>query len=338
MGTVNNMLHQNLQLDSNIFDSEKLQLKPTRDGFGSGLIEAGNADERVVVLCADLAESTRVEEFKKTFPGRYIEIGVAEQNLAAVASGMANYGKIPFIASYAAFSPGRNNEQIRTTIALNGVPVIIAGCHAGISVGPDGATHQALEDIGLMRMIPNMTVVVPCDAFEAHRATVALAQYGKPGYLRLGREKTPVITTEKTPFVIGQAYTYIDQEKPDVVIFACGPFLHTALLVSESMQKDGVSVSVVNVPTIKPLDTKTILEHVKKSGAVITIEEHQRAGGLGSAIAEYLVSEFPVPMEMVAVQDRFGQSGNLDELTKEYNLDQDSLIKAVSKVLQRKLV
>lgn len=332
------MLNTKLQLDQDVLHPETVKLKPTRDGFGTGLIDAGKKDERVVVLCADLAESTRVEEFKKTFPERYVEIGVAEQNLAAVASGMANYGKIPFIASYAAFSPGRNNEQIRTTIALNDVPVIIAGCHAGISVGPDGATHQALEDIGLMRMIPNMTVVVPCDVFEAHRATVALAQLGKPGYLRLGREKTPVITTEQTPFEIGTAYTYIDQENPDAVIFACGPFLHTALLVAESMQKNGVSVSVVNVPTIKPLDTKTILEHAKKAGAVVTIEEHQRAGGLGSAIAEYLISEFPVPMEIVAVDDRFGQSGNLDELTKEYHLDQDSLTQAVQKVIQRKLI
>ncbi len=332
------MFNKDLKLNSEILDSEKLQMKPTRDGFGAGLIESGNRDERVVVLCADLAESTRVEEFKKTFPERYIEIGVAEQNLAAVAAGMANYGKIPFIASYAAFSPGRNNEQIRTTIALNDVPVIIAGCHAGISVGPDGATHQALEDIGLMRMIPNMTVVVPCDAFEAHRATVALAQLGKPGYLRLGREKTPIITTEQTPFEIGKAYTYIEQEKPDVVIFACGPFLHTALLVAESFQKDNVFVSVVNVPTVKPLDIKIILEHTKKAGAVVTIEEHQRAGGLGSAIAEYLVSEFPVPMEIVAVNDRFGQSGSLAELTKEYHLDQDSLTQAVSKVIQRKLI
>jgi len=338
VATVNNMLNRELQLNQDALHVETMKLKPTRDGFGTGLIESGTKDERVVVLCADLAESTRVEEFKKIFPERYIEIGVAEQNLATVASGMANYGKIPFIASYAAFSPGRNNEQIRTTIALNDVPVIIAGCHAGISVGPDGATHQALEDIGLMRMIPNMTVVVPCDAFEAHRATVALAQYGKPGYLRLGREKTPVITTENTPFKIGVAYSYIDQENPDVVIFACGPFLHTALLVSESMQKEGIFVSVVNVPTVKPLDIKTILRHAEKAGAVVTIEEHQRAGGLGSAIAEYLVLELPVPMEMVAVNDRFGQSGNLNELAKEYHLDQDSLTQAVQKVIQRKLV
>lgn len=317
-----------------LFDKANLQMLPTRDGYGKGLIKAGEKDERVVVLCADLAESTRSHWFKEKFAERFIEMGVAEQNMATVAAGMANYGKIPFISSYAAFSPGRNNEQIRTTISLNNLPVKIAGAHAGISVGPDGATHQALEDIALMRAQPNMVVISPCDSIEAEKATFAAAFNGSPTYIRLAREKTPVFTTEKTPFKIGKAEVFFRGN--DVTIIACGPLLYEALLAANELKKEGISAEVINNHTIKPIDAKSILASVKKTRAVVTVEEHQIMGGMGSAVAEVLVRNFPVPMEMIGMQDRFGESGNPDELMHFFGLTHDFIGKAAKKALKRK--
>ncbi len=288
------------------------------------------------MLCADLAESTRTLAFKEKYPNRYIEVGVAEQNLATVASGLANYGKIPFITSYAAFSPGRNNEQIRTTISLNNVPVKIAGAHAGLSVGPDGATHQALEDIALMRVQPNMTVLYPCDSEEARKATLAAAAHPGPVYIRLAREKTPVMTTADTPFQIGKANVVWESDhKPEVVIFATGPLLYQALQAAKELEFK-VPTTVINIASIKPLDVETIVAAAKDAGAVITVEEHQAAGGMGSAIAELLAAECAVPIEFVAVHDRFGQSGTAEELYKEYGLDAPYIVEAITRALTRK--
>ena len=322
-------------LVKNIFDKSKLEMAPTRDGYGKGLLKAGEKDQRVVVLCADLAESTRSHWFKEKYPERFIEVGVAEQNMATIAAGMANYGKIPFISSYAAFSPGRNNEQIRTTISLNNLPVKVAGAHAGVSVGPDGATHQALEDIALMRVQPNMVVISPCDAIEAEKATFSAAFNGKPTYIRLGREKSPVFTTEAMPFEIGKAQ--ILRQGKDVTIIACGPLAYEALLAAEKLKKEGIDAEVINNHTIKPLDQKTILASAKKTGAVVTVEEHQIMGGMGSAVAEVLVQNFTVPMEMIGMKDQFGQSGTPDELLNFFGLTYPFIIKAVKKVIKRKI-
>lgn len=328
------MIIQNQKLDKNIFNTilEKL---PTRDGFGKGLVEVGEQDERVVALCADLAESTRVQWFKERFPKRYIEIGVAEQNLATVAAGLAEYGKIPFITSYATFSPGRNNEQIRTTIALNDVPVKVIGCHAGISVGPDGATHQALEDIALMRVQPNMTVVVPCDAEEARKATHAIAFNNKPSYLRLGRSGVPAITTTDSPFTIGKANILWESENPQVALIACGALVHTALVSAQKLAEEGIGSIVVNNHTVKPIDIETVTDVAKRCGAVVTLEEHQVASGMGSAVAEVLAQHYPVPVEFIGVHDQFGQSGELDELMKHYGMDIDSAVFSAKKVVHR---
>ncbi|MDH5442660.1 MAG: transketolase family protein [Candidatus Nomurabacteria bacterium] len=326
----------NKNILDNFYETDKLESVPTRDGFGHGLVDAGTADERVVALCADLAESTRMQWFMEKFPGRYVELGVAEQNLATVGAGMAAAGKIPFIASYATFSPGRNNEQIRTTIALNKQPVKIVGSHAGVSVGPDGATHQALEDIGLMRMMPNMVVVNPCDAVEAEKATIAIAKTDDPTYLRLGRSKTPVFTNDKTPFEIGKAQIFFESENPTVGIIGSGSVLHNALLAAHELKKDGINISVMNLATIKPIDIDAVIKLAKKCEAIVTVEEHQIAGGMGSTIAECLAKNNPVPMEFIGVHDQFGQSGTPDELIKHYGMDKDSIITAVKKVIERK--
>lgn len=309
-------------------------LAATREGFGRALLELGKKDERVVVLCADLADSTKVAGFKEAFPSRYIEVGVAEQNLATVAAGLAVYGKIPFIASYAAFNPGRNNEQIRTTIAINDVPVKIAGMHSGISVGPDGATHQALEDIALMRVLPNMTVIYPVDAQEAYRATLAAAKHPGPVYLRFAREKTQVITSPKTPFKIGQANILWDTQMPEVVIFVTGPLAYNALIAAKTLEHE-MQVTVVAVPTIKPLDVKTIVATAKRAGGVVTVEEHQIAGGMGSAVAEVLAQHYPVPIEFIGVRDSFGQSGKPEELLQHYGLSASHIAAAARKIYHR---
>lgn len=329
------MINSKAKLVPNPTNLAKLELVPTRDGYGKGLVDLGEKDQRVVVLCADLTESTRSLWFAEKFPERFIEMGVAEQNMATVAAGMANYGKIPFISSYAAFSPGRNNEQIRTTISLNNVPVKIAGAHAGVSVGPDGATHQALEDIALMRAQPRMTVVVPCDAIETRKATVASVQINGPVYLRFGREKSPVFTTQKTPFKIGRAEIFRDGK--DVAIIGCGMLLHNALVAAEQLYKEkGLDIMVINSHTVKPIDQKTIIAAAKKTKAIVTVEEHQVTAGLGSAVAEVLVKNFPVPMEFIGVQDRFGESGEPNELIEAFGLGVKSIKQAVLKVYKRK--
>lgn len=298
--------------------SGELSAEPTRKGFGRGLLKAGQANNDVVAACADLTESTQMHLFAKEFPDRFVEIGVAEQNLVTVGSGLAAQGKIPFVSSYAAFSPGRNWEQIRTTICLNNQPVNVVGSHAGISVGPDGATHQMLEDIALMRVLPNMVVVVPGDGPEAERATLALAKDGRPSYLRLAREASPIITTDKTPFEIGKAYVY--SEGSDLTIVSTGTMTAQAMIASEQLFKQGIEVEVVHVPTVKPLDGATILKSVKKTKRVITIEEGQVAGGLGGAVAELLAENYPAPMKRLGVHDRFGESGTPQELLEDFGL------------------
>jgi len=320
-------------LNPELFDEDVEQV-PSRNGFGEGLVIAGEENPNVVGLCADLTESTRMEAFKKKFPERFVEVGVAEQNLVTVASGMAHEGKIPFTSSYATFSPGRNWEQIRTTICYNNQPVKIVGSHAGISVGPDGATHQALEDIALMRVLPNMVVVVPADSIEAKKATIAIAKNGKPSYIRLSRDKVPVITTENSPFEIGKAEV-LNQGK-DVTIIACGQMVYMALKVAKVLEEDKISVRVINNHTIKPLDTKTILNAAEETGAIVTVEEHQIAGGMGSAIAEVVSESFPVPIKRIGIEDSFGESGSTKELMEKFGLTEDHIKQAVLEVLRRK--
>lgn len=313
------MLNKDAKFIENPFD-EKVEKKSTRDGFGTGTVEAGKSNKNVVVLCADLTESTRAEWFKKEFPDRFIEMGIAEQNMAATAAGLALAGKVPFIASYAAFSPGRSYEQIRTTIALNQVHVIICGMHAGVSVGADGATHQMLEDIGLMRMLPHMTVINPCDAEEARKAVVAAASLTGPVYIRFGRSDVPVFTTAETPFEVGKALTLWKSDKPRVALLATGSMSYNALAAARALESEGIGSIVLHVPTVKPLDTDAVVAAAKLTGKVITIEEHQVAGGFGSAVAEVLAKKYPVPMEFIGLQDEFGQSGDPDELIEHYGL------------------
>jgi len=328
------MFNPAAKLATNLSDKSKLESKATRDGYGLGLIKAGEQDERVMALSADLTESTRALAFAEKFPERFIQVGIAEQNLVTIASGLANYGKIPFISSYAAFSPGRNYEQIRTTVCINNVPVKIAGHHAGISVGPDGATHQMLEDIALMRALPNMVVIVPCDAVEAEKATLAAAGNNVPTYLRFSREKSPVFTTAETPFEIGRALVL--RRGKDVSLVGCGPLLYEALLAAEELSKAGIECEVINSHTVKPLDKNAIIESVKKTKAVVSIEEHQIAGGLGSAIAECLAENYPVPQEFVGMKDRFGESGTAAELIEKFGLNSNGIKTAVKKVITRK--
>ena len=313
---------------------QALTMEPIRKGFGRGLLEAGKLNENVVAACADLTESTQMHLFAEAFPERFIEIGVAEQNLVTVGSGLAAMGKIPFVSSYAAFSPGRNWEQIRTTICLNDRPVKIVGSHAGVSVGPDGATHQMLEDIALMRVLPNMVVIVPGDSVEAEKATLAMAKDGRPNYLRLAREATPVITTEKTPFEIGKAYVYTPGT--DVTIITTGAMTYQAMVAAEQLFKDGIDAEVVHVPTIKPLDAETILKSVRKTGCVVTAEEGQIVGGLGGAIAELLAEEHPTPMHRIGMKDRFGESGEPNELLEHFGLDAKHIRLAAHHIVERK--
>jgi transketolase len=332
------MLNSQLKLNSKIFNDD-VEQTPIRKGFGGGLVLAGEADKNVVALCADLTESTQMIFFKERFPERFVEIGVAEQNLVTVASGMAAMGKIPFCSSYAMFSPGRNWEQIRTTIAYNDRKVVIVGSHAGISVGPDGGTHQALEDMALMRIIPNMDVISPCDSIEAKKATLALAKTAKPAYLRLAREKTPIITTEETPFAIGKAQIYWmpDTGLAQVGIIVTGGLMHRALLAAKELEQESIKTKVLNIATIKPIDAEAIIALAKECKAIVTVEEHQIMGGMGSAVAEVLAQNFPVPIEFVGVQDKFGQSGTPDELVEHYGMGKESIKEAVIKVLKRKI-
>ena len=314
--------------------TKELAEEPIRKGFGRGLLEAGKFDVNVVAACADLTDSTQMGLFKAEFPDRFIEIGVAEQNLATVGAGLAAMGKIPFVSSYAAFSPGRNWEQIRTTACLNERPVKIIGSHAGISVGPDGATHQMLEDIALMRVLPNMVVIVPGDSLEAERATLAMAKDSRPNYLRLAREATPVITTDKTPFEIGKAYVY--EKGSDVTIIATGTMTYQALMAAQQLYKDGIEAEVVHVPTIKPLDSETILKSIRKTGCVITAEEGQIIGGLGGAIAELISENHPVPLKRIGMQDHFGESGEPKELMAHFGLDAKHIRLAAHHIVDKK--
>jgi transketolase len=331
------MLNPNLKLNPKLFDKNVEQI-PIRNGFGEGLVLAADNDKNVVALCADLDESTRMDLFKKKYPDRFIEVGVAEQNLATVASGMAHMSKIPFIGSFAIFSPGRNWEQIRTTICYNNVPVKIIGAHVGVSVGPDGGSHQAIEDIAITRVIPRMVVISPCDAIEAKKATMAMARTKDPTYMRTSRQKTPVITTAETPFEIGKAQEYFraSGKKPVVGIIATGHLLYNALLVAKKLEIEGVPAVVMNLATIKPLDEEAIIHLAHEAGALVTVEEHQIFGGMGSAVAECLAKNFPVPIEFIGIQDKFGQSGTSEELIELYGMGEKDIYAAAKKVVIRK--
>ena len=307
--------------------ADDVEFEPTRAGFGRGLKAAGETNPNVVALCADLTESTQMHLFRDAFPKRFIEVGIAEQNLVTVASGLARAGKIPFTSSYAAFSPGRNWEQIRTTATLNNQPVKIVGSHAGVSVGPDGATHQMLEDIALMRVLPNMVVVAPGDSIEAEKATKLIAENGKPTYLRLAREKTPIFSTEDSPFELGKAYVL--KEGHDVSLFGTGTMTYQLLIAAKLLEEKGINAEVVHVPTIKPLDTHTLLASVRKTGRVVTAEEAQAAGGFGSAVSELLSETLPVPIKRIGMQDRFGESGTPAELLDYFGFTGEKIAKTV---------
>ncbi|OGE78351.1 MAG: transketolase [Candidatus Doudnabacteria bacterium RIFCSPHIGHO2_01_FULL_46_14] len=312
-----------------------MDMLPTRDGYGLGLVWLGENNPNVVVLTGDLSESTRSSWFAEKFPKRFIEVGVAEQNMMGIAAGLALSGKIPFVSSYATFNPGRNWDQLRVSVCYSGANVKIAGAHAGISVGPDGATHQALEDIAITRVLPDLVVIVPCDKIEAQKATIAMAVEIKgPAYIRFGREKSPVFTTEDTPFKIGRAEVF--REGDDVAIIGSGMLVYNALQAAEELHKEGISCQVVNNHTIKPIDRKTIAAAARKCGAVVTVEEHQINGGAGSAVIEVLAEEYPVPVERVGMPDSFGQSGQPAELIEHYGMGKSAIIKAVKKVLKRK--
>jgi transketolase len=329
-------INKDAKLVRHLFDAAKLKQVPTRNGYGEGVVEAGQINKNVVVLCCDLTESTRSLAFKKAFPDRFIQMGIAEQSLASIGAGLALAGKVPFISSYAAFSPGRNWEQIKTTIALQNTNVKIAGAHAGLSVGPDGATHQMLEDIAIMRAVPNMTVVVPCDYLETKKATLAGAKRKGPYYFRFARAGSPAFTTKKTPFKIGRAETY--RHGTDLTIIAAGPLVYEALLAAELLSADhGIECRVINCHTIKPLDVKTVVRAAKETGAIVTVEEAQVAGGLAGAVCETLALTTPVPVERIGAQDRFGESGEPRQVQEGLGVTAQFIALACDRVLQRKL-
>jgi transketolase len=316
----------NYELDNKILSPEVKQ-EPIRAGYGRGLKISGENNDKVVALCADLTESTQMHLFREAFPERFIEVGVAEQNLVTLASGLARAGKIPFTSSYAAFSPGRNWEQIRTTVCLNNQPVKIIGSHAGVSVGPDGATHQMLEDIALMRVLPNMIVIAPGDSIEAEKATLAIASNGKPSYLRLAREKTPIFSTQASPFEVGKAYVL--REGDDVALLGTGTMTYQLLVAADILSKKNISVEVVHVPTIKPLDQETLLTSAKKCGRIVTAEEAQAAGGFGSAVSELITDRLPMPILRIGMKDRFGESGTPNELLDHFGLTGEKIAEKV---------
>jgi len=327
------MFNKNAHLHKNTL-SKDIEMVPTRDGFGIGLVEMGQKDENVVVLCADLSDSTRAAKFQEKFPNRFIEMGVQEQNMATVAVGLALNGKIPFVSTYAVFSPGRNWDQVRISACYNDANVKFAGAHSGITVGPDGATHQAMEDIALTRVLPGMTVLVPADAQELRKIVHAAAHIKGPVYFRFGRTATPAFTTKETPFAVGKALVL--REGKDVAIVGAGPIIHAALLAADRLVEQGISCRVINNPSVKPLDNETIEKAARECGAVVTCEEHQVAGGVGSAIAEALATTFPVPMEFVGMHNSFGESGEPEELLKKYHMDVHGIVAAVKKVYKRK--
>ena len=327
------MLNLSLNLNPHLFDPN-VEAIPTRNGYGDGLMELGESNQRVMVLTGDLAESTRVLSFWRKYPQRFVECGIAEQNMMSVAAGLALAGKIPFVSSYAVFVPGRSWDQLRVSVCYGGANVKIAGAHAGISVGPDGATHQALEDIAITRVIPTLVVIVPCDAEETRKCTHAIAEYVGPCYFRFAREKTPVITTKETPFVIGEHY--VCNEGSDVTIAACGPLLYEALVAARELEKEGIMAEVLNCHTIKPFDHETLITSVKKTGCCVSVEEHQITGGLGGAIAESLSRNHPVPLESVGMPDSFGESGEPNELLTKYGMKSGDIIKATKRAIERK--
>jgi len=335
------MINESQKLNPKLFDKD-VEQEPLRFGFGEGLLKAGEENENVVALCADLTDSTKVSTFSKKFPDRFIEMGICEQNMASVAAGLSAVGKIPFFASYAMFSPGRNWEQIRTTICYNNSNAKIVGAHSGVSVGPDGGTHQAIEDIAITRVIPRMTVVAPCDSIESKKATYQAAKINGPVYSRFAREATPIMTTEDSPFEIGKANILWEPlggftpKSKTVAIIACGSMVYNALVVAKELKEEGIETIVVNNHTIKPIDEKTLIEVAKKAGAVVTVEEHQVNGGMGSAVAEVLAKNYPVPMEFVGVQDQFGESGEPEELLKKFGLTPKHIKEAVKRVIKRK--
>ncbi len=305
-----------------------------RDGYGDGIVLAGGKDKNVVVLCCDLTESTRSLAFKQKFPERFIQMGVSEQSMAVIGAGLALAGKVPWIATYAMFCPGRAWEQVRNSLALNMANVKVAGAHAGVSVGPDGATHQAIEDFAITRCIPKMTIVAPCDAIEAKKAVLAVSKMNGPAYVRFAREKTPVFTKEATPFVLGRAEIF--RNGKDAAIIACGPLVHNALLAADELAGKGIECAVVDNHTIKPMDEKTVIAVAKSCGAVVTVEEHQAQGGMGSRVAEILAQAAPVPMEFIGIKDKFGESGKPEELIEHFGMGIESIKNAVKKVLKRK--
>ncbi|MBR1627096.1 MAG: transketolase family protein [Bacteroidales bacterium] len=311
-----------------------LDQKDTRSGFAEGLLEAGRENENVVALCADLTPSVRMDLFAKEFPNRFFQTGIAESNMVSIASGLALSGKIPFVGSFAAFSTGRTYDQIRQSVAYSDCNVKIAGSHAGITLGEDGATHQILEDIGLMRMMPNMVVINPCDFNQTKQATLAAARYNGPVYLRYGRPKVPVFIPEDMPFEIGKAITI--NEGKDVSIFATGHLVWQALEACKLLEAEGISAEIINIHTIKPLDNDAVLSSIKKTGCAVSCEEHMYNGGLGDAVAQLIVRNNPVPMEFVGIDDEFGQSGKPMQLMEHYHLMAEDIVGAAKKVIRRK--
>jgi transketolase len=328
------MLNKYLKLNEKLFDAD-VEQKATRDGFGEALVELGENNPNVVVLTADVSESTRVDGFARKFPERFFQVGVAEQNLASIAAGLSVTNKTAFISAYAAFSPGKNWETIKTTIIYNQANVKIAGHHAGIVTGPDGVTHQAVEDLALTRTLPGLTVFVPCDAIEAKNVTLEAANIQGPVYLRFSREKTPVITTSETPFDKNKIFEYWISDNPKATIFATGHMLYQALIAARNLESEGINVIVANVSVIKPTDVNSVIELTKKSGKVVTAEDHQIAGGMGSMIAEVLAKNFPMPVEFVGLQDTFAESGNAKELLEKYQMNYKAIMEAIKKVITR---
>lgn len=312
----------------------KYKMVPTRDGFGEGLVELGRTNKDVVVLSADLTDSTRANWFKKEFPDRFFGLGVAEQDMIGAAAGFALMGKIPFACTFGVFASGRAWDQIRVSVAYMNLNVKIIGTHGGISVGPDGATHQAIEEISLMRILPNMTMIVPCDAVEAKRATIESANIKGPVYIRLGRSGMPVITKESDPFKIGKANTIRDGK--DITIFACGQMVYDSMLACDELKKEGINARLVNMHTPKPIDRDCIIKAAMETGTIVTVEEHTIAGGLGSAIAEVIVENNPVPIKFVGIRDKFGQSGEPEELFKHFGLTVKNIVSAAKEAIAMK--
>ncbi|MEA5100119.1 MAG: transketolase C-terminal domain-containing protein [Bacteroidales bacterium] len=306
----------------------------TRSGFGQGLLEAGKRNQNVVALCADLTESVKMGAFKEAFPERFFQIGISEANMVGVASGLALSGKVPFIGSFAAFSTGRVYDQIRQSVAYSNTNVKIAGSHAGITLGEDGATHQILEDIGLMKMLPNMVVINPCDYNQTVQATIAAAEHVGPVYIRFGRPKVPIFISEDTPFQIGKALML--NEGKDVTILATGHLVWEAIQAGEMLAEKGIDAEIINIHTIKPLDKEAILKSVAKTGCIVTCEEHQYNGGLGDSVAQLLAQNNPKPIEYVGIDDKFGESGKPEDLMVKYGLKSQNIVHAVEKVIKRK--